>query len=95
MIKGREFDVVAFCGAYAGGAALLGGGTAAAVAIKDRNVASAKMIEQTGAVSAPLPTGPRVPVDDPETRHSLRYLALPSDRMSYNRVQTGVTRLPR
>jgi hypothetical protein len=41
MAKGRTFDVVAFCAAYGGGAAFITGGTAAAVAIKDRKVASA------------------------------------------------------
>jgi hypothetical protein len=65
MAQGREFDVVAFCTAFAGGAAVLTGGTAAAVAVKDRNVASAKVIEQTGAVPAKPPAGPRVPTGEP------------------------------
>ena len=58
MSEGREFDVVAFCGAFAAGAAIITGGTAGAVALKDRNVASAKVIEQTGAVPAKPPAGP-------------------------------------
>lgn len=65
MSEGRSFDVVAFCTAFAGGAAIITGGTAGAVALKDRNVASAKVIEQTGAVPTKAPDGPRVPVGDP------------------------------
>ena len=65
MLEGRHFDIVAFCAAYSGGAAVITGGTAAAVAIKDRNVASAKVIEQTGAVPAAPPAGPPVPTGDP------------------------------
>lgn len=65
MAEGREFDVVAFCTAFGGGAAFITGGTAAAVAWKDKGVASAKVIEQTGAVPAPPPAGPPVPVGDP------------------------------
>lgn len=57
MAEGREFDIVAFCAAFSTGAAVIGGGTAGAVAIKDRNVATAKVIEQTGAVPAPPPAG--------------------------------------
>jgi hypothetical protein len=65
MLEGRPFDVVAFCASFSGGAAVITGGTAAAVAIKDRNVASAKVIEQTGAVPTPAPAGPRVPTGEP------------------------------
>lgn len=49
MVEGRGFDLVAYCLAFPGGLAALTGGTAAAVAIKDRNVATAKVIEETGA----------------------------------------------
>lgn len=65
MAEGREFDVVAFCTAFGGGAAFITGGTAAAVAWKDKAVASAKVTEQTGAVPAPPLDGPRVPIGDP------------------------------
>ena len=65
MLEGREFDVVSFCGAFAAGAAIITGGTAGAVALKDRNVASAKIIEQTGAVPTKAAVGPQVPVGDP------------------------------
>lgn len=69
---GNDFDVTAYCLAFTGGLATLAGGTAAAVAIKDRNVASAKVIEQTGAVPTPakdgakVPTGAPPPVDNPD-----------------------------
>ena len=46
---GREFDVTAYCLAFPGGLAVVAGGTAAAISLKDRNVASSKVIEQTGA----------------------------------------------
>jgi hypothetical protein len=65
MIEGREFDVVAFCTAFGGGAAFITGGTAAAVSLKDRNVASSKVIEQTGAVPTKAKDGPQVPTGDP------------------------------
>lgn len=69
MAEGREFDVVAWCAAFAGGAAVITGGTAGAVGWKDQKVATAKVIQETGAVPAPPPAGPRVPtekVDDPD-----------------------------
>ena len=62
---GHEFDVTAFCLAYAGGMAGVTGGTALAIAHKDKNVASAKVVEQTGAVPTPALDGIRVPVGDP------------------------------
>lgn len=61
MAEGRAFDLVAYCTAFPaglGGAILAIGG---AVAIKDRNVATARIIQDTGAVPAPPPAGPRVP----------------------------------
>lgn len=48
--NGRGFDIVAYCAAFPAGLAIVAGGTAAAVAIKDRNVATAKVIEDTGAL---------------------------------------------
>lgn len=62
---GRGFDVTAYCLAFPGGLAVVAGGTAAAVSIKDRNVASAKIIEQTGAVPTPAKDGAQVPTGDP------------------------------
>lgn len=69
LILGRAFDLTAYCLAFPAGLAAVAGGTAVAVAVKDRNVASAKVIEQTGAVPTPPPAGPQVPtnrVDEPE-----------------------------
>lgn len=65
MANGHQFDVVAFCASFSGGAALLAGGTAGAIAVKDRNVASSKIIEQTGAIPTKAAVGPQVPIGDP------------------------------
>lgn len=62
---GKDFDVTAYCLAFSGGLAAIVTGTAGAVAIKDRNVASAKVTEQTGTIPAPPPAGPRTPVVEP------------------------------
>lgn len=50
--NGREFDVIAFCAAYPAGIVLIVGAIAGATAYKDKGVATAKVIEQTGAVPA-------------------------------------------
>jgi hypothetical protein len=63
---GKPFDLVTYCFAFPGGIAGIVGGTAGAVAIKDRNVASAKITAETGAIPAKPPEGPRVPVKEPE-----------------------------
>lgn len=60
---GREFDLVAYCAAFPGGLAVVVGAIAGAVAWKDKGVASAKVIEQTGAVPVAPPAGPPVPVE--------------------------------
>lgn len=62
FVKGREFDVTEYCLAFPGGLGVAVGAIAGAVAIKDRNVAAAKVITETGAVPAPPPDGPPVPV---------------------------------
>ena len=62
---GKDFDVTAYCLAFSGGVAAIATGTAAAVSIKDRNVASAKVIAQTGAVPTPAIDGAKVPMGDP------------------------------
>ena len=52
--------------AFPAGLAACIGATAGAIALKDRNVATAKVVERTGAVPAPPPAGPRVvaePID--------------------------------
>lgn len=53
--NGAEFDVTAFCLSFGGGFAALIGGGAGAVAIKDRNVAASKVIEETGSKPATPP----------------------------------------
>jgi len=66
VAKGREFDIVAFCAAFPGGLGVVVGAIAGAVAWKDKGVASAKVIEQTGAVPVAAPDGPRVPASPME-----------------------------
>lgn len=61
-----SFD--SFCLAYPAGIAACIGATAGAIALKDRQVASAKVISQTGAVPVAPPAGPRVPTEDMEPR---------------------------
>ncbi len=62
---GKNFDVTAYCLAFTSGLAVIAGGTAGAIAIKDRNVASSKVIEQTGAVPTAALDGAKVPTGDP------------------------------
>lgn len=47
--RGEKFDVVAYCAAFSGGAVVIFGAIAGGVALKDRNVASAKVTEAQGA----------------------------------------------
>jgi hypothetical protein len=63
--KFGEVSATEFCLAYPGGLAACIGATAGAIALKDRNVASAKVIEQTGAIPTAPPAGPSVPQGDP------------------------------
>lgn len=49
----RAFDLTAYCLAFPGGLAVVAGGTAVAVAVKDRNVATARSIDKAaGTLSA-------------------------------------------
>lgn len=64
ILKGREFDVTAYCLAFPGGLGVCVGAIAGAVALKDRGVATAKIIADTGAVPAPPPAGPPVNPDE-------------------------------
>jgi hypothetical protein len=61
VINGREFDVTAYCLAFPGGLAVIIGAAAGSASWKDKGVASAKVIETTGAVPTKPPAGPRVP----------------------------------
>lgn len=54
-----SFD--SFCLAYPTGIAACIGATAGAIALKDRQTATARVINDTGAVPAPPPAGPQVP----------------------------------
>jgi hypothetical protein len=63
MVKGQPFNVTEYCLAFPGGLAVAVGAIAGAVSVKDRNVATAQVIRDTGAVPAPPPAGPQVPVD--------------------------------
>lgn len=62
---GKGFDVTAYCLSFSGGIAAIVTGTAGAVAWKDKGVASAKVIAQTGAVPTPALDGAKVPTGDP------------------------------
>jgi hypothetical protein len=53
-----------FCLAYPAGIAACIGATAGAIALKDRQTATAKVISETGAVPVAAPAGPRVPTDE-------------------------------
>lgn len=60
--KEDEFDLIGYCTAFPAGLAVVAGGTAAAIAIKDRNVASSKVIAQTGS----KPATPPAPAPQPQ-----------------------------
>jgi hypothetical protein len=49
MVKGHDFDITAYCLSFPAGLAVVAGGTAAAVALKDRQVATAHVIQETGS----------------------------------------------
>lgn len=57
MWKGRDFDVTAYCLAFPAGIAAVVGAIAGSVAWKDKAVATAKVIEQTGAQPGMAATG--------------------------------------
>lgn len=52
-----------FCLAYPAGLGVCIGATAGAIALKDRQTATAKVIQDTGAVPVAPPLGPQVPVE--------------------------------
>lgn len=57
-----SFD--SFCLAYPAGIAACLAATAGSIALKDRNVAASKVIEQTGAIPAKPPAGPAPQPED-------------------------------
>lgn len=62
VIKG--VSVTEFCLAYPGGLAACVGATAGSIALKDRGVATSKVIQDTGAIPAKPPAGPSVKPGD-------------------------------
>lgn len=54
----KDVSVTEFCLAYPAGLAACIGATAGAIVLKDRGVASSKVIEQTGTVPAAPPAAP-------------------------------------
>lgn len=78
LALGRSFDLIAYCAAFPGGLAAILAAVAGGASWKDKGTASAKVIEQTGAIPAKPPAGPRVPkgkpppVDDPESMEEVR-----------------------
>lgn len=67
MVEHREFDVTAYCLAFPGGLAAIIGAAAASTGFKDRKVAEARIIAQTGAVPVAPPAGPQAPVPPHDT----------------------------
>lgn len=55
MARGVAFDLVAFCTAFPAGLAAAIAGVAGATALKDRNVATARVVQDTGAMPASAP----------------------------------------
>jgi hypothetical protein len=69
LIDGKTFELVAYCAAFPAGLIAIIGAAAGAASWKDKGVASAKVIETTGAVPAKPPAGPRVPTGEPPPAH--------------------------
>lgn len=70
MWKGETFNVTEYCLAFPGGLAVAVGAIAGAVAIKDRSVAAAQNVRDTGAwptpaITKPMPVTVDNPPDDP------------------------------
>lgn len=52
MAAGKDFDVIAYCASFSGGLVAIYGAVAGAVALKDRNVATAKATEAQATAEA-------------------------------------------
>jgi hypothetical protein len=50
MSRGDHFDIIAFCAAFPGGLAVAYGAIAGAASLKDRNVAVAQTVRDTGSL---------------------------------------------
>lgn len=62
MANGQPFNVTEYCLAFPGGLAVAVGAIAGAVAIKDRNVAVAQTVRETGAMPGAAKTDAPTPV---------------------------------
>lgn len=69
LIDGKTFELVAYCAAFPAGLIAIIGAAAGAASWKDKGVASAKVIETTGAVPTKPPAGPRVPQGEAPPAH--------------------------
>lgn len=63
LIKGGSFSITEYCIAFPGGLAVCVGAISAAVSVKDRNVAVAKTISETGSSPG---AGPQAVVEEPK-----------------------------
>lgn len=59
MANGEEFNVTEYCLAFPGGLAVVVGAIAGAVSLKDRNVATAQVIRDTGSMPTPASADPQ------------------------------------
>jgi hypothetical protein len=58
MARGDHFDIIAFCAAFPAGLAVAYGAIAGAAALKDRNVAVAQTVRDTGSMPGKAPNPP-------------------------------------
>lgn len=71
MAKGQAFNVTEYCLAFPGGLAVAVGAIAGAVAIKDRNVAVAQTVRDTGSMPGKAANAPtEEPIDVTVTNQS-------------------------
>lgn len=73
---GKAFDLTGYCLTFPTGLAAVVGGTAVAVAVKDRNVATSKVIEATGS----KPATPPAPAPTPQPELTEDDGALPPEQ---------------
>jgi hypothetical protein len=69
IVQGKNFDLVAYCVSFPAGLVVIIGAAAGAASWKDKGVASAKVIETTGAIPAKPPAGPQVPQGEAPPAH--------------------------
>ena len=94
MWRGEAFRVSDFCLSLAGAVSLLTGGTGVAVALKDRQVAMAKVIDRTNSVPVRPSAGSRAPLTTPK-KHRRRAIreTEPAEHITNNHpLGRGATR---